>query len=101
MDNKFGKEDINIAIENICGRLRQFVREFPDDKTLTIDSFAERITFDVLYALNEFNLPVDKQLVVATAMGVAHACMQTLIICDGSPPPPNTSEEIYWDDTVH
>jgi hypothetical protein len=70
MNFKFGKPAANVCVEQICGRLRQYVRDLPDDKLLTIDEFAEQITFCVLRELNEFNLPIDPQKVIAIAIAM-------------------------------
>jgi len=92
MDFKFGKPAANVCVEQICGRLRQYVRELPDDKSLTIDAFAEQITFCVLRELNEFNLPIDPQKVIAVAIAMLHTCMQTIAV--NIPTPPNPSKFI-------
>lgn len=99
MDFKFGKLSATACIEQICGRLRQFVRDLPDEKVLSIDELGERIALTVLYEMNEHNLPVDPQLVIASAMGMVHAAMQTIAMCNQSPPP--NASEIAWDETVH
>jgi len=94
MDFKFGKPAANICIEQIVGRLRQYVRDLPDNKSLTIDEFAEQITFCVLREMTEFNLPIDPQKVIAVAIAMQHTCMQTIAINV-----PNTLEqpEMSWD----
>jgi hypothetical protein len=94
MDFKFGKPAANVCVEKICEGLRQYVRELPDDKSLTIDEFAERITICVLRELNEPHLPIDPQKVIAITMAMQHACMQTIAI---NIPTPSETSETYWD----
>jgi hypothetical protein len=95
---RFGKQSAHVAIEQLCGRLRQLIRDLPDDKSLTLDELAEQISFCMLHELTEFNLPIDPQKVIAVAMAMQHTCMQTLAI--NVPTPPNPPE-IIWDETVH
>lgn len=99
VNRKFGKHTAKACIEQTCERLKQYARELPDDKLLTMDELTERITLTVLYEMSEPTLPVDQQEIIAAAMGMVHACMQTIAMCN-APNPPNTSE-IIWDDTVH
>jgi hypothetical protein len=89
MNFKFGKREANVCIEQICGRLRQYAREIPDPKILTIDEFVEQITFCVLREITEPKLPIDPQVIIAVALTMQHACMQT--IAANVPNPPNTS----------
>jgi hypothetical protein len=98
MNFQFGKRTAEICVEQIAGRLRQYVSDLPEDKMLTVDEFAERVTFCFLHEFTEFNLPVDPQLVISAAMAMNHACMQMLATEASGPPSPPT---IIWDDTVH
>lgn len=94
MDYKFGKTAARICVEQICEGMRQYARELRDDKSLTIDEFAERITICVLRELSEQHLPIDPQKMIAIAMGMVHASMQTIAI--NVPIPPEQSG-IDWD----
>ena len=81
MEFIFGKRSAHVCIEQIIGRLRQYINDLPEDRMVTIDEFVERITLCVLHELNEFNLPVDPQLVIAASLAMSHACMQ-IIACE-------------------
>jgi hypothetical protein len=98
MNYKFGKQSANVCIEQICGRMRQFVRELPDDKSIDIEELAEQIMFCVLHELTEANLPFDPQRVVAVAKAMNFVCYQAIAINVPNPPRP---PEIVWDDTLH
>jgi hypothetical protein len=100
MNFVFGKQSAKVCIEQIVGRLRQYVNDLPDDTQINIDQFAERLTFCFLNELTEANLPLDPQLIISAAMGMNHACMQ--FIAAEVPDPLNSpTVEIWYDEKVH
>jgi hypothetical protein len=84
-------------VEQITGRLQQYANELPTTKMLTIDEFAERVALCFLRELRDaawLAEPPDTQLVIATAMGMTHACMQTIATENPRFPLPITKEMV-------